>query len=421
MSVLLFHTSVATFVQQVARALHEAGRLERFVTTVHDDPASARQRVLCALARLGGQDLSTQFHRRTISEIPLDKVETHPWAELLRLMIGRLDRDGRATDFVWQRAEQGFDRIVARKLHRGLTGVYGFEYGSLASFQRARELGLKIGYEVPAAESSFVQALLAREMEAFPELRTAYHQHTGQLEHERTARRQAEWQSADLIIVNSQFTRSTYAQAGRDCRNVRVANLGAPAPIARDEALGTGVPTGKLNLLWAGKFGFLKGAHYLLDAWRAGNFGRHAQLNVFGRVTLPERLVASPPEGVVFHGSIPRSELLNHYQQADALIFPTLCDGFGMVATEAWSRGLPVITTARAGAADLLKPNVNGRLIAAGDASALTAEIAWCLDHRGELRSMRESALATAAAWQWSDYRQLHSRHAREAGLFGAP
>ena len=102
------------------------------------------------------------------------------------------------------------------------------------------------------------------------------------------------------------------------------------------------------------------------------------------------------------------------------LIFPTLCDGFGMVATEAWSRGLPVITTDRAGAADLLVPHRNGLLIPAGDPAAIVGCIEWCLTHRAELRAMREAALATAAGWQWSDYRRMHTATLRAAGMLPA-
>ena len=80
---------------------------------------------------------------------------------------------------------------------------------------------------------------------------------------------------------------------------------------------------------------------------------------------------------------------MGHYQTSDAL-FPTLCDGFGMVATEAWSRGLPVIITDCAGSADLLKPGQNGLLIRAGSAVAIAESIEWCISHRDELRAMRE-------------------------------
>src|SRR5262249_26474359 len=100
------------------------------------------------------------------------------------------------------------------------------------------------------------------------------------------------------------------------------------------------------------------------------------------------------------------SRLMAEYHAADALVFPTLCDGFGMVVSEAWSRGTPVITTDRAGASDLLRPGYNGLLIPAADAAAIGGAVERCLSHRRELRAMREAAQATAANWHWSDYRR---------------
>src|SRR5262249_47330293 len=93
------------------------------------------------------------------------------------------------------------------------------------------------------------------------------------------------------------------------------------------------------------------------------------------------------------------------------LIFPTLCDGFGLVVTEAFAHGLPVITTSRAGAADFVQHGVNGLVIPAGDVSAIAEALQWCLSHRGKLKAMRRAALETAKRMQWSDFRQALARH----------
>ena len=134
---------------------------------------------------------------------------------------------------------------------------------------------------------------------------------------------------------------------------------------------------------------------------------------------LPGRVLHPLPEGVELGGSIPRAELMAHYRSSDALIFPTLCDGWGMVVTEAWSRGLPVITTDCAGAADHLRDGQNGLLIRAGDARAIAESLDWCLAHRGDLRAMREAALATAENWPWAAYRTMLADVLRRANLFG--
>jgi glycosyltransferase involved in cell wall biosynthesis len=264
-----------------------------------------------------------------------------------------------------------------------------------------------------------VHALLEGEFAKFPELLTAYHRHTRRREDARTERRCAEFRAADVVIAASNFTARSFARAGFDSAKVRVVPYGAPPPSSADSSRRSSASTHPLTLLWAGTFGVRKGAHYLIEAWRNENFGRHARLKVFGAVGLPGRFLRPIPPGVELLGSIPRGELMEQYRHADALLFPTLCDGFGMVATEAWSRGLPVITTDRAGAADLLRPNENGLLISAGNATAIAAAIAWCLDHRDQLRAMRESSLATAARWQWSDYRSALTIVLQSAGMFG--
>jgi glycosyltransferase involved in cell wall biosynthesis len=420
MSVLISHPSVAPFVQQAARAILEAGQLDRFITSIRYDAHSKAQRFACGAARAVGFDLETQLKRRTVTELPADKVESHPWGEILRLISGRIDGGGRLTDMVWERSEPAFDRLVARRLRSDHNAIYGFEYSSLAAFTRARQMGVRIAYDMPAPEPGFVKELLEGEISRFPELNTPYHHHTAAREGLRLSRRRAEWNAADLVIVASQFTRDSFTVAGLDVAKVRVVPYGAPPAISPEEAAITSGGTGRpLRFIWAGSFSIRKGAHYMLEAWRQGGFGKHAQLRVYGAVSLPDRLLKPPLENVEFGGSIPRDQLMDRYRESDAMVFPTLCDGFGMVVTEAWSRGLPVITTNKAGASDLLRPEQNGLLIEAGSASAIASALDWCLTHRGELLAMRKSASETAAGWQWSDYRRLLAGVLGEAGMFG--
>ncbi|MEO6053962.1 MAG: glycosyltransferase family 4 protein, partial [Chthoniobacterales bacterium] len=300
-------------------------------------------------------------------------------------------------------SEMGFDRKVSRQLHSRLSGVYGYEHSSLATFQRAKKLGLRVFYDLPAPETRFFQAIQSREMDAFPDLRNVYQKHTEDREASRTERRHAEWNTADLVIVNSEFTRKSYANSGLPPKNITVIPYGAP-PV-QVTSLPSPTTNAPLRLLWAGTFSIRKGAHYLLNAWRESNFGRHATLKIHGAITLPDRLLNPLPEGVEIAGSIPRDQLLQAYQQADALIFPTLCDGFGMVVTEAFSCGLPVITTTSAGAADLIRNRENGLLIEPGSTDAIRDAITWCLENRAALNAMREATLQSARNWQWEDYR----------------
>jgi glycosyltransferase involved in cell wall biosynthesis len=120
---------------------------------------------------------------------------------------------------------------------------------------------------------------------------------------------------------------------------------------------------------------------------------------------LPEKLLQNIPDSITISGTVPRSQLYEIYHQSDVFVFPTLCDGFGMVVTEAFAQGLPVIATDRAGASDLIQHGKNGFIIPAGNALALAEIMDWCITHRQEVKAMRQAALDTAAKWQWSDYR----------------
>jgi UDP-glucose:(heptosyl)LPS alpha-1,3-glucosyltransferase len=59
----------------------------------------------------------------------------------------------------------------------------------------------------------------------------------------------------------------------------------------------------------------------------------------------------------------PTDSIQEYYGAADAFVFPTPYDAFGMVISEAMATGLPVITTREAGAAELIQDQQNGLLM----------------------------------------------------------
>ena len=180
-------------------------------------------------------------------------------------------------------------------------------------------------------------------------------------------------------------------------------HYGAPAIVSNDFSCGS---SGPLKVLWAGTFSVRKGAHYLLEAWRSLKLDGKAELLVFGAIALPEHLIADLPKSITIKPTVPHSELSAIYNSADVLAFPTLADGFGMVVSEAFAHGLPVITTCRAGAAELVRHAENGLIIEAASSLAIAEALEWCLTNRVALAKMRDVARATAASWQWSDYRR---------------
>lgn len=91
-----------------------------------------------------------------------------------------------------------------------------------------------------------------------------------------------------------------------------------------------------------------------------------------------------------------QAEVLPFYGAADALILPTLYDPFPNVCVEAFACGLPVLTSAQCGAAELITSHSNGWVCDALDQSAWQANIAAWLMCQAAWPTLRENARKTA-------------------------
>jgi len=102
---------------------------------------------------------------------------------------------------------------------------------------------------------------------------------------------------------------------------------------------------------------------------------------------LRRRAAAITPGSVQLAGFVQREELAAFYALADALVFPTYTDPWGLVVNEAMACGLPVTCSSAAGcAADLVEDHWNGRVVCAGDIGQLASSMDE-LARDGELRS----------------------------------
>lgn len=395
MSAFISRLTPSYFTEQTFLALREGGYSPVFCTTLSPNGTDPAARLLRFCGATG---------RRRLDGVDSASLRTNPWREAVRLLVGKITRDEIITDKVFHWMRDGFDAWVAKQMKPPVDLVYGYETECLATLKAAKRAGIRTVLDLPSPEHDYVENLLYREYEKFPELLTSGKRHFRALQAERTARRHEEFRLADAVFANSELTARTWAAAGLDGSKIRVVRYGAPATLP-EGAEGGSHGQGPLRLIWAGTFSVRKGAHYLLDAWNRWRPGKTAKLDIYGSQRLPESLAGSLPEGMSFHGPVPQAQLLEACQCADLLVFPTLCDGFGLVVTEALSRGLPVLTTRQAGAADLIADKVNGLIVEAGDSEVLRGALHWAATHREELRAMRGEALQTAAANQWSDYR----------------
>jgi len=93
------------------------------------------------------------------------------------------------------------------------------------------------------------------------------------------------------------------------------------------------------------------------------------------------------------------SNLTRYYAGADAFVFPTTYDAFGMVVLEAMAAGLPVFSSDRAGAAELITSGKDGFVIPFDD--WVETAVAG-LKARDSLRTIGCEAEKTARRHDWS-------------------
>ncbi len=389
--------------QNVAGALYEAGLLGAFHTGGVDHWQGFAGK-LREMAGSCGLDLDGRLARRRITTIPSPFIRSDWKWEAWRLLAGNVFQRPLVEDWLWEKGELSLDRNCARLMGSdNFDAFLGVEHGSLASVNAAKAAGKVSVVTLVSPHHATREKWEDAEYERFPELKTQERRTLLAKGRARDARRDEEAATADLIHCASEFTRNSLLQAGVPPHKIISVPLGCPDPVP-GASPGTD-SNSRTTFLYSGPVSVRKGAHILLQAWKIGHLRRHAELHFYGRRTMPETSLAGFGEGVIFHGSVAKSEMGRAYQQASVLVFPTLCDGFGMVVAEAFANGLPVITTSNAGAADLIVEGRNGFIVPARDAEALAQRMEWCVSHQREVFAMRQEALDTARRWNWAAFR----------------
>src|SRR5687767_5077964 len=95
-------------------------------------------------------------------------------------------------------------------------------------------------------------------------------------------------------------------------------------------------------------------------------------------------------------------ELSARLAAADLLCAPSLAgESFGMVLTEAFAAGTPVLASNIAGYADVVSDDVDGVLVPPADPQRLAEELLHLSDSPGRLARMGEAARSSAERFAW--------------------
>jgi 1,2-diacylglycerol 3-alpha-glucosyltransferase len=148
--------------------------------------------------------------------------------------------------------------------------------------------------------------------------------------------------------------------------------------------------------LYAGRLVRQKGIFELLAAYAKLEASLRARIGLVfvgdgpARQELASRAEAVQPGMVKFCGWVHREQIPEIYALAEALVFPTYSDPWGLVVNEAMACGLPIIASDVAGCVpDLVQDGWNGFVIRPHDVEALVCAMQAMVDDPESARQMR--------------------------------
>jgi glycosyltransferase involved in cell wall biosynthesis len=283
---------------------------------------------------------------------------------------------------------------------KGLQAVYAYEDGALRTFQAAQALGLRRIYDLPIGYWRAARRIFEQERELQPAWACTL---TGLSDSAaKLARKEGELQLADVVVVPSEFVRSTLIQHGAAAAPIAVVPFGSPLPLSQPPPAST---TGPLRVLYVGSLGQRKGLSYALDAVHA--LGSQVSLTLIGRITAPQcRPLIAALDQHHWIETLPHPQILEQMRQHDVLVLPSLFEGYALVISEALSQGLPVLTTPNSGAMGTIRDGVEGFIVPIRSSQAIAERLLQLAHNREQLVAMRLACLHRAAELSWACYEQ---------------
>jgi len=193
-------------------------------------------------------------------------------------------------------------------------------------------------------------------------------------------------QRADVVTAVSRYSAERTREVFR-CQNIQVIHNGVDTttfhPLPRSH------PNTPFRLLYVGNWSERKGVGLLGPLlqrlgpdfelhYTADRNGHHRQYGL--------------PSNCRCLGRLGATELVRAYQTADALLFPSRLEGFGLVAAEAMACGLPVIAAAASSLPEVVEHGKTGLLCPVDDVAAFAAAARRLASDPALWQAMRQGA-----------------------------
>ncbi|CAN5119548.1 hypothetical protein BH24ACT23_BH24ACT23_09170 [soil metagenome] len=161
----------------------------------------------------------------------------------------------------------------------------------------------------------------------------------------------------------------------------------------------------ELRVLFVGRPEERKGLPVLIRAFEALVEHVPARLTVVGAGADDVKRFVTDPDAdrwIDARGRVGHDELWRRLREADVLCAPSLSgESFGMILTEAFAAGTPVIASAIAGYSDVVTDGVDGVLVPPADPQRLAEELQALHHEPQRLETMGEAARRSAERYAW--------------------
>ena len=371
----------------VPRVLHRAGQLQRLYT---DFWASAPWRLIGKLTGKAG--LAMRYH----ADLAGASVKSF---NLEALKASRPRFSNSYEGFL--QVGEAFGQQVVRQLQSpnsqlpapSSTIFFGYDTGFLEPAQWIKARGGKsIVCQMDPARYE-VDLVKAEEKR-----RPGWARHSVDVPEAYSKRREDEWATADLVMVNSEWSRQALIKQGVPESKLAVVPLAYEPEKAiggRRKANGDkNAPfthNRPLKVLFLGQVILRKGIQYLIEAARLLE-KEPIHFDVVGSIGISEMAITSAPSNMTLHGPVSRDGTEEFYRSADLFVLPTLSDGFALTQLEAMAQGLPVIATPNCG--EVVSDGVDGLIVPASDANALAEAFQLLLQDPEKLQRMSKATVA---------------------------
>ena len=220
---------------------------------------------------------------------------------------------------------------------------------------------------------------------------------------------------AARVIAVSRYARSAAERFGRaDPARVDVVYLGIdlatytaePAHMEADDQLRTALGVRRPYLLWVGTIEPRKDLPTLLEAFAPLAGGADHRLVVAGQhgwgVEPFEAALERTGLGdrVIRTGYVTEPQKIALYRGAEALVYPSIAEGFGIQVVEAMATGCPVVTTTGSAPEEVGGDAV--LLVPPRDAAQLRIAIERIVGDPAERTRLRDAGRARARAFDWT-------------------